>query len=144
MPFLCWTLTCVERFSQNQLTVSSRLKAFVLVLAMLSAAVAPAAASCLVETASGAAMECCAKTTPCRTPVLQKACCPCSPDSTSTAPAGTPVAPAPAPLVSFAHVTVAPPSHQGPVSLRVGMAFASTLLDTGQDPPWLLNASLLI
>lgn len=122
--------------------MSPRLKALVLVCALLCASVAPTAAACLAGT-SAQEHGCCARKSDCGRAVLQRACCPCTPDGTSTNPVDAFVAPGAAPLLA----TLVPdglPSHPGRVSAQAQAAFSLALLKTGQDPPWLLNVSLLI
>jgi hypothetical protein len=136
-------LTSVPSIEQNRFFVTQRLNALALVLALLATAVAPAAAECLVGSGAPAEMGCCKRKAPCGSAVLQAACCPCSPQASSTEPGRAAVAPQPSPVLPAQHVD-APPVYPGRVSLDAQAAFAATLLRNSHDPPWLLNASFLI
>lgn len=136
------TLTCRRVIPHNRQTVFRKVKALLLVLALLAVTVAPTAAACLEGTGADAD-GCCSKSERCAAPVLSAPCCDCTSSASSTAPPVPAVAPGPAPVLApFHHVQA--PAHSGPVSLAARDAFAATLLGISHDPPWLLFASLLI
>ena len=136
-------LTSVPPIPHNRIFVTQRLNALALALVLLATAVAPAAAECLPGSGAPAEMGCCKRKAPCGNAVLQAACCPCSPQVSSTEPGRAAVAPQPSPVLQAQHVD-APPVYPGRVSLDTQAAFAVALLRNSHDPPWLLNASLLI
>jgi hypothetical protein len=124
--------------------MSQRLKALVLAISMLAPSVAPAAAACVAGSDQQAGMDCCARDTHCGRAALQPVCCPCARQTPSTSPSPAALAPAPFAPVLAGDVPVAPPASPGPLSLHAQAAFAAALLRISHDPPWLLNASLLI
>lgn len=118
-------------------------KVLALAFAVLLSAVAPAAAECLVRASAQAGMECCKRDAPCGSAVLQRACCPCSPEELTPAPARTATPPAPSVSLAAGQPEV-PFTCPGRISAGTSDAFATTLLRASHDPPWLLNSAFLI
>lgn len=123
--------------------MSRSLRAAVLLVAILAASLAPTAAVHL-HAEGREAGGCCARDAGCDAPRMQAACCPCAPQvPADAAPAGVsappPVAVAlPASAAAASAVLSQDLAHQRLRACTLALAVAAA------DPPWLLNASLLI
>jgi hypothetical protein len=119
-----------------------RLRAAVLLFAMLVASLAPTAS--VSVHAGEAGMECCASEAHCDGPALKRACCPCAPATPADPPAAAPAVhacPQASLPASWASHT---PDHTGPVDPGASRAFASLVAQVAPSPPWLLHGAFLI
>jgi hypothetical protein len=119
------------------------LRACVLLVAMLVGSLAPAVAVCLHADGTSE-MGCCATDDHCEGAALKRACCPCAPATPSDPPSGasaTHVKPAAVTATSWSSVLAV---HAGPIDPLALRAYSRLLAQSPPDPPWLLNASILI
>lgn len=123
----------------------AKLRAFAVLVVLLAALVAPVAAACVrAGDDAGAAMGCCEDETPCDKAALHSACCPCSPQAPSSIPHGAPqLSPTQAMVIAPAG-PVEVLAHPGRLRLDAQDAYAAAMRHAVPEPPWLLNASLLI
>ena len=122
--------------------MTRRLRAAVLLAAMLCASVAPSLAVCVTD-APAAGMACCTKARHCDGPALKRACCPCSPQTPATASGDGAILHPPAALVAGGpwQSWPTPP----PAALASAAAiYACSAHHATHDPPWLLHGALLI
>lgn len=122
--------------------MSARLRAAVLLAAMLTASLAPTAVVSLHADEGG--MGCCAGEEHCDGAAMKRACCPCAP----TAPADPPSA-ARAVQVAPQAIASAPwqstvAEHPGAIGPDEGQRFARLVTLAAPSPPWLLHGAFLI
>jgi hypothetical protein len=131
------------RIVENFRAVIRRLRAALLLVAMLLASLAPTAAVSL-HGDDGDGMSCCRSTDECGRPAMQRACCPCAPQVPSSGPASAAHLAAPTTPVAAPAWVTSEPAMPGALAPSATQAFALRLHEATHDPPWLLHASLLM
>jgi hypothetical protein len=120
-----------------------RLRAGLLLAAMLVASVAPSLAVCAGDESQDA-MSCCKRDDHCQREALSRACCPCAPQTPAQGPAsGAVLQP---PVLSLAAsawllADLTPPTPPPALHDAAGLAVRHR---ASHDPPWLLHGALLI
>ncbi len=119
----------------------ARLRAIVLLFAMLLATLGPTAS---VWAHGESAMGCCAGTDECAGLALKQACCPCAPVTPVDPPASTSIVGAAPPAVLTASWSSLAAGHPGPILAGAGRALWVVMAQAAPNPPWLLHGVFLI
>lgn len=118
-----------------------RLRALVLLAAMLSATLGPTAS---VWAHGHEAMGCCAGDDHCADVALKRACCPCAPATPADAPATVSAVGVTPPVTLAPSWSLLVEGHPGPIVPDAGRAFWIAMAQPAPSPPWLLHGVFLI